>query len=115
MRKTFIGLSLSLCVRDILLGKIEVNQIAGIITSTAFENLHQAFAYYYPNYWKSAADANTAFKTLAEVWPLVCQPRLQAGMFENRGHYVTHGHWLDTENGKLIKDLTHDSEDNSVH
>lgn len=104
MRRPLIGLSLSLCMQDILAGKIEVNQIAAIVTSTAFENLYQAFEYYYPIYWKDYSK-NEAFIKLTEIWPIVCQPRLQVDIFEHRGHNVSHGYWLNTETGTLTKSL----------
>lgn len=112
MRRKFIGLSLSLCLQDILAGNIEVKEIAGIMTSTAFENLHQAFEYYYPIYWNNY-DKTETFKKFTEVWPLVCQPRQQVGMFEHRGHKVTHGFWLNTETGELTHHLN-ERKDNSI-
>ena len=99
--RRYIGLSLSLCLKDILNGKIEVSEVSCIVTNTAFDTYLQAFNHYYSNYWASYDEA-VAFKTLLEVWPLVCQPRRQVGMAKHSGHYVNKGWWIDTLEGIVV-------------
>jgi hypothetical protein len=100
MRKKFIGLSLSLCILDILRDKVDVAEISAIVTSTAFEDSNQAFLHYFTKYWNEF-DGVTVKMTLDKVWPIVCQPRLTAGMYVHRGHYVSKDIWLNTETGEL--------------
>ncbi len=93
----YIGMSLSFCVKDILNGKIRIEDISGIISSTKVESCEKAFEYY-ASYWGKFASKETCMETLKKVWPLVFQPRLNNN---HEGHYITHGYWLDTQTGKL--------------
>ena len=99
MRKIYIGFSLSRCLLDILKKKIDIDNISAIVTSTAFDSIHMAFEAYYRLYWDQFPP-DEVFKTLTSVWPIVCQPRLQSGLLNHRGHYgsVT---WLDTLSGEV--------------
>lgn len=101
-RRTYIGLSLSHCVRDILLEKIKIEDISAIVSSTAFTDVEQAMFHYYIFYWDDFQEETVLF-TLKKLWPYVMQPRLTVGMYEHRGHFLSKGHWLNTETGELSK------------
>lgn len=100
MRK-YIGLSLSFCMLDILEGRISIEEIAGIITSTKFDTLEQAVDMYQSTYWKKFSKEYCT-ETLESVWSLIFQPRLNV---LTSGHMVGHGFWLNTETGELLKSL----------
>lgn len=113
MRKKFIGLSMSFCMRDIFAGKIKIDEISAIVTSTAFFNWNEAFEYHYEIYWNDF-DKSIALRLFQEVWPLICQPRMQVGAYEHNGHSITHGFWLNTETGELTKHFEDVSKDHTV-
>jgi hypothetical protein len=96
--KNLIGTSLSMCIRDILEKKVDINNISGIISSTAFKTPKDAFDSYYKIYW-SKPNPKDVMETLEKVWPLLCQPRLNFDLAEHRGHFSVKGHWLNTETG----------------
>ena len=104
MVRKYIGTSLSFCMQDILMGNISIDEISAIVTSTAFKSSEEAFKNYYNSYWNSF-DGVTVKMTLDELWPIVCQPRLQVGMMEHRGHYAGQGFWLNTQTGEYSKHL----------
>lgn len=101
MIKRYIGLSLSLCMGDILDGKVDVNDIACIVTSTAFKSVDEAVEVYYDSYWNTVPKVQVAY-LLRGIWPIIAQPRLYSPVI-HRGHMVCHGHWVDTIDGKIIK------------
>lgn len=104
MVRNLIGLSLSFCMQDILKGNLAINQISGIITSTAFESPQHAFDYYYYPYWSEIeGDEEKVKQTLNKIWPLVFQPRFAVN--DHKGHMVGHGFWLNTATGKLLRSL----------
>lgn len=103
--RKYIGLSLSFCMREILLNKISIDEIAAIVASTRFESWQEAYEHYFISYWSEYADDETCKRILQEVWPLVCQPRLNFSFAEHRGHMLSHGVWLNTFTGELTKNL----------
>jgi hypothetical protein len=91
-----LGLSLSFCVRDILEGKVSIDDVECIISCTRFENASQAFDFYINDYW-SKYPKETVNAVLMEVWPLVFQPRFN----NERGHTIANGYWFNHETGVL--------------
>lgn len=100
MRK-YIGLSLSFCMSDILEGRISIEEIAAIVSSTKFNTIEEAVDYYQPTYWYKF-NKKTCQETLESIWDLLFQPRFS---FPSSGHMVGHGFWLNTETGELSKSL----------
>ena len=96
--KNLIGTSLSRCMKDILAEKVDTFNVSAIVSSTAFKTPEEAFDSYYEIAW-GKYNKDYVLSTLKEIWPLVCQPRLNFDLREHRGHYATKGHWLDTETG----------------
>jgi hypothetical protein len=105
MVRKYIGTSLSFCMQDILKGKVSIDEISAIVTSTAFDTVQKAFDAYYTNSYWMDFDSETVMQTLNKVWPIVCQPRLQSNMYEHRGHYAGQGFWLNTQTGEYTKHL----------
>ena len=101
MIKRYIGLSLSLCIRDILDGKVDVNAVACIVTSTAFKSVGEAVEVYYNPYWNTVPKVQVE-DLLRGIWHIIAQPRLYNPVM-HRGHMIGHGHWVDTIDGVLIK------------
>lgn len=101
--RRYVGLSLSFCIRDILQGKTDVDEISAIVTSTKFATIESAFAHYYESYWAEYAEENKCMRVLKKVWPLVFQPRLNFEFTDHAGHMLTYGHWVDTISGNVTK------------
>ena len=101
MIKRYIGLSLPLCICDILDGKVDVNDIACIVTSTAFKSVDEAVEVYYDSYWDTVPKVQVAY-LLRGIWHIIAQPRIYSPV-THRGHMIGHGHWVDTIDGKIIK------------
>lgn len=95
--KRYLGLSLSFCVKDILEYRIDINNIAAIVTSTAFLEMEDALRYY-GIYWRALGSPEVIRKVLAKIWPLVFQPRLANE--HHPGHSIVHGHWVDLSTGE---------------
>lgn len=100
MRK-YIGLSLSNCLRDIAQGRINLDEVSAIVSSTAFISVQECLDEYYYKYWYSL-DKILIAKTLNEVWPFVCQPRLQVGAANHRGHPAVY-HWINVQQGAPVR------------
>jgi hypothetical protein len=96
--KNLIGTSLSYCMRDILSEKVDICNISAIVSSTAFTTPEKALESYYDIYW-TKYNKDYVLSTLKNIWPLLCQPRLNHDLREHRGHYSVKGHWLNTETG----------------
>ena len=103
--KRYIGLSLSFCVRDILAQKISIKEISCIVTSTRFTNLDDAVEYYYEPYWSKFGSKRDIKFVLNEIKGLIMQPRLNFKPEDHNGHMLSHGHWLDTVEGTVLKHL----------
>lgn len=92
------GRSLSFCVTDILSGKVNINDVGVIVTSTACESnddWNKLIDSYSDSYWRkySKNDARQV------VWDLldnghIYQPRLVNGMSQNLADYREK--WVDT-------------------
>ena len=83
------GLSLSLCVMEILAGKRTVDEIDGIIAATRFDSWREAVLRYERTYWSKYNGAEID-AVMAALWPKVVQPRLLG--FES--HNISRGSWL---------------------
>lgn len=106
MQRYYLGLSLSLCMKDILAKKVELTEISAIVTSTAFESWQEAFEHYFISYWSEFADEETCKQMLQEVWPYVCQPRLAVGMTAHRGHSTIRcGWWINLSTQEFTKGI----------
>lgn len=78
-----IGLSLSRCVRDIVEGRVDINDVLVLITRTDFDptdheqwdSIWQGYQYSNPE-WRGL-DHNETFKVVRELWDrgLIHQPR----------------------------------------
>ena len=95
-------------MRDILLNKVSIDEIAAIVTSTRFESWQEAYEHYFISYWSEYANDETCKETLQQMWPLVCQPRLSFDSLDHRGHMLSHGFWLNTFTGELTKHISID-------
>ena len=93
MRK-YVGLSLRFCLIDILEGEKNIEEISAVVATTAFRSIQECMDEFYPAYWKTY-DKTKVYKTLVELWPLVCQPRMQMGLARHHGHPI-HITWIDT-------------------
>lgn len=97
-------------MQDILKGTIKKEEISAIVTSTAFQTSEEAFLAYYNGYWNNFDSVKVKI-TLDEIWSLICQPRLQVGMKEHRGHYAGQGIWLNTQTGEYSKNIAYTTKD----
>lgn len=87
-----IGLSLSLCIKDVIEGRVSVEQIDSIIANTRIEgpeDLDDVIEVYRHSYWY--ADPDRAERLTRNLFRLgvISQPRIQ-----NPRHHHTYGyHW----------------------
>jgi hypothetical protein len=90
-----IGLSLSFCVKDILDGRVIIDQVGRIITSTCAyndERWAQLISGYSQSYWADYS-ADTINGVLARLRPIIEQPRI-----DNKPHpNIARGHWVENE------------------
>lgn len=100
--KRYIGLSLSFCVKDILNGKINIDEVSAIVTSTAFKSVEECIKMYYMGYWEQYTKSQVR-EVLTNLWPIIFQPRLSGDITEHRGHMLSHGWWVDTFEGTVFK------------
>jgi len=88
-----IGLSVSMCIRDILNGEINIEDVSCIIAGTMIQNSQGWFALvdqYSDSYWKKFS-REAVWATLEQLIPIIYQPRL-AG---KQGPNISKGHWID--------------------
>lgn len=104
LHKRYIGLSLSLCLQDILRNRIGLDEIVAIVAASKFNSKEEAFEAYYQVYWAEYAPEEECRFVLNEVWKLVFQPRLVTN--QTIGHIIARGFWLDTFTGELKKHFT---------
>ena len=90
-----IGLSLSLCIRDMLLNETPISDVEYIICGTAMkdeESFSRVVQHYSHTYWKSSPSAGIRIaKTLWKEGRLL-QPRLQDGPPPTQGYNAL---WLE--------------------
>lgn len=91
-----IGLSLSLCIRDIMQGTVGINQIACIITNTRAQTEAQwekIITEYHRVCWSNETlEWARALIGLLRKEGKIIQPRLDD---PDHTHTVNRGHWLD--------------------
>ena len=75
MSTMYIGNSLSMCVKEILEGKISQDNVVCIIASTRFPDIQTAIERYSSSYWKDFNEGEILAIMIA-VWPKVLQPRM---------------------------------------
>ena len=71
----YIGNSLSMCVEDILDGRMRIEKVVCIIAASRFPTMEDAIKYYSPTYWRKYNEGEI-LATLIVVWPRVLQPRI---------------------------------------
>ena len=91
-----IGLSLSFCVRDIIKGKVDADEVLCIVANTMVSNdvdFFKVVETYSNVYWVD--DPYEGKKVAMRFWRegLIVQPRLRG----KHCHYVGDGHWLEVE------------------
>jgi hypothetical protein len=89
----YFGKSLSLCVLDILNGKVNIEDVVGIQTNTAFPSMESAINYYGKTYWSEFGEEKVK-KTLSQLWDKVIQPRLYDPEYS---HLLDNGIWDERE------------------
>jgi hypothetical protein len=71
----YIGNSLSMCVKDILQGKMEVGSVACIIAASRFPDMDTAIKHYSKSYWKDF-NYGEILAVMRKIWPRTIQPRM---------------------------------------
>jgi hypothetical protein len=89
-----IGLSLSFCIRDIIEGRVNEEDVICIISNTKITNMDEFDSccdMYCKVYWLS--NQRRALYLAMKYWQQgrIIQPRT----FSNNIHYVSDGHWID--------------------
>ncbi|MDD5059466.1 MAG: hypothetical protein WC516_10005 [Patescibacteria group bacterium] len=88
-----IGLSISMCVKDILNGEVNIEDVYCIIAGTMIQDQKNWFVLvdqYGDSYWKKFSKEDI-WATLEQLIPIIYQPRL-AG---KQGPNISRGHWID--------------------
>ena len=98
------GLSLSLCVKDVLCKRVEQEDIYQIVSNTAFPSAEAAYTHYSQSYWDGewiTTETDEQYITwekdhvmdiLNSLWGRVVQPRL---VDPNYQHSIAEGHWVE--------------------
>lgn len=91
-----IGLSMSNCIRDIIAGAIDIDDVWYIIAGTAIEtelHLSQAINHCQEKYWQN--DPAHGASIFYHLWTegRILQPRVNGGPIPN----IAAGHWLEVE------------------
>jgi hypothetical protein len=71
-----IGLSLSMCVKDILEGNVALEDVSKIITGTKFSTMEDAIKEYSKLIWYRYPQQDVV-RVVTALWPVVYQPRLE--------------------------------------
>ena len=90
-----IGLSLSCCVTDILLGHHNISEVTRLITSTSCitdQDWYATFWRYSELYWYDFTFVQIC-RVLIPLKPLIEQPRLTVGRVPS----IVHGYWVEDE------------------
>ncbi len=101
-----IGLSLSLCVRDILSGSVNIEDVDTIIAGTCAynnEKWERLINGYSESYWSDYPRA-TIDAVITQIRPIIVQPRI-----ENNNHFpmIYNGHWVNSEDEIIWSDAQH--------
>ncbi len=88
-----VGLSVSLCIKDIIDGKVEANNVEYIVGSTkgeTAEDWKQIASTYARTYWKKKPEVGIALLE-GFLWQnKIEQPRVTG----DKPPSITHGHWV---------------------
>lgn len=89
-----VGVSLSVCVGDLLRGDRvwSFRQRLVLVTCTAFSSPEEAYAKYSESYWRGYPK-ETVMALLKRIWPHVVQPRLLNDSYE---HFAGRESWFTT-------------------
>lgn len=88
-----IGLSLSMCVKDILEGNVALEDVSKIITGTAFLTMEEAIKQYSLLIWYRYPQQDVV-RVVTALWPVVYQPRLENKDFPK---YTPGKYWVTRE------------------
>jgi hypothetical protein len=89
-----IGLSLSLCIADILAGRVAEADVERIVAATSFHNaseLETVIAQYQRSYWQTDPRRGAALARKYYTAGLIDQPRLRGEAV----HVITEGKYTD--------------------
>ena len=98
------GLSLSFCIKAILAGDVQEDEVTAIVGATKLPTPEAAVEAYHPTYWRHW-DREEVLALVTRMWPKIKQPRLD-GL---PPHNISRGTWarkeeplvLSFENGTL--------------
>jgi hypothetical protein len=94
MMSKLIGLSLSLCIKDIITGKVDVASVEKIIANTraqSDEDWETVMQSYCSIYWKADPERARAIATQLRAEGRIEQPRVADRAY---GHTTAGGHWI---------------------
>lgn len=96
---SLVGLSLSLCVRDILEGKVKEEEVKEIIAGTKAdtpESIEKVIREYQETSWQEKPEEGAAIAKRLFKAGKISQPRAKG-----RGeHNISKGHWLNADNAE---------------
>ncbi len=98
---TMIGLSLSLCVRDILSGNVDINDVEKIIAGTMMRDVkswNTVITGYMGTYWQNY-DPTDVYLLLNQL--VIVQHRLDN---PDKFPMIYSGHWVNSENDIIWSD-----------
>ena len=92
-----IGLSLSLCVKDIIEGRVALSDVTVIVSNTAFPDddagWAHMFTYHRKGYWYNNPDTARSVLAYLRANGMLIQPRLDNPHY---GH-KSNPHWIDVQ------------------
>ncbi|HNW19703.1 MAG TPA: hypothetical protein PLA53_00875 [bacterium] len=93
-----VGLSLSLCIKNILEGKVKEEEVKEIIAGTSFapEKFDELIDLYKKSYWYDNPEEGEAIARRLFAAGKIKQPRMEGGKI----HSIAEGHWLDAEDAE---------------
>lgn len=99
MSGNLIGLSLSFCIRDVVEGKVNIEQVEKIYSSTRAETderLTELMRLYKEVYWRKDPERGERIARAMFAQGLIIQNRLQQGQ-EDVATDITNGVWVNSE------------------
>ena len=90
-----VGLSLSLCIKNILEGKVKEEEVKEIIAGTSFapEKFDELIDLYKKSYWYDNPEEGEAIARRLFAAGKIKQPIMEGGKI----HSIAEGHWFDAE------------------
>ena len=96
-----IGLSLSVCIRDIARGIVDVKDVSYIITSTNLNgDMDQAYKIYSESYWRDVKDAAYEALSILRQEGKIFEPRTKGLPYPN----ISDGHWIPSDSKEYTAD-----------